>query len=454
MSSTTTEERIELTELATTDRASLTAYGTDAAQNPDEVPEDAAYSTTAIPDGGYGWMVVFCCSITAFWSNGVINCWGVLQAALLDSSLRSVPTSTVSFVGSLGLCLSAGLGIFVVQFMRWAGSRRTSMAGVCLMSASLISSSFCTAEVGALFGTMGILAGVGMSMVYTVSNGLPVQYFSGHLGLANGIVKLGGGIGGCVLAVAIEAMYRRVGIAWTFRIQGLVTLATGLPAAYMQKDRVRLRSVPLVDTSMFRSVPFVTVFFAGAIGSFALFVPPYFLPLFAQSINLSSSTGAGLVAAFNACNAVGRFAAGPLCDKIGPVNMFLITMILNAVSMLAIWPVSDTLAPLAVFAALNGAANGSFFTTLPTVVASMFGPGRAAVAMSMAVAGWSGGYLMGSPIAGYLLQAAGGKQQGGQGLGVEVYRPAIFYAGGVATASSLFVLFARFKMAKKVVEKV
>jgi MCP family monocarboxylic acid transporter-like MFS transporter 3 len=454
MSSTLTEERIELTELATTDRASLTSYPTNAAHDPDEVPEDAAYSTTAIPDGGYGWMVVFCCSITAFWSNGVINCWGVLQAALLDSSLRSVPTSTVSFVGSLGLALSAGLGIFVVQFMRWAGSRRTSMAGVCLMGVSLISSSFCTAEVGALFGTMGILAGLGMSMVYTVSNGLPVQYFSGHLGLANGIVKLGGGIGGCVLAVAIEAMYRRVGIAWTFRIQGFVTLATGLPAAYMQKDRVRQRNVPLVDISMFRSVPFVTVFLAGAVGSFALFVPPYFLPLFAQSINLSSSTGAGLVAAFNACNAVGRFGAGPLCDKFGPVNMFLITMILNAVSMLAIWPVSNTLGPLAVFAALNGAANGAFFTILPTVVASMFGPGRASVAMSMAVAGWSGGYLLGSPIAGYILQAAGGSQQGGQGLGVGVYRPAIFYAGGIATVSSLFVLFARFKMAKKVVQKV
>jgi MCP family monocarboxylic acid transporter-like MFS transporter 3 len=122
--------------------------------------------------------------------------------------------------------------------------------------------------------------------------------------------------------------------------------------------------------------------------------------------------------------------------------------------MLAIWPVSNTLGPLAVFAAFNGAANGAFFTILPTVVASMFGPGRAAVAMSMAVAGWSGGYLMGSPIAGYILQAAGGSQQGGQGLGVEVYRPAIFYAGGVATVSSLFVLFARFKMATKVVQRV
>ena len=445
MSTILAEERIELTELPVADRT---------VRESDQVPEDAPYSTTAIPDGGYGWMIVFCCSVTAFWSNGVINCWGVLQAALIDSSLRSVPTSTVSFVGSLGLALSAGLGIFAVQFMRWAGSRKTSMAGVFLMSASLISSSFLTADVGGLFGTMGLLAGLGMSMVYTVSNGLPIQYFSGHLGLANGLVKLGGGIGACVLAIALEAMYRRVGIAWTFRIQGLLTFATGLPAAWMQTDRVPLRKLPLVDISMFHSIPFVTVFLAGAIGSFALFVPPYFLPLFAQSIGLSSSTGAALVAAFNACNAVGRFVAGPLCDRIGPVNMFLITMTLNAVSMLAIWPVSSTIGPLIIFSSLNGAANGSFFTTLPTVVAGMFGPGRAAMAMSMAVAGWSGGYLMGSPIAGYLLQAAGGKQQGGQGSGAEVYRPAIFYAGGVATASAIFVLLARLRMAKKLVERV
>ena len=79
---------------------------------------------------------------------------------------------------------------------------------------------------------------------------------------------------------------------------GILTLTTGLPAAFFLKDRVPLRDTPFVDWSMFRSVPFVAVFTAGAIGTFALFVPPYFLPLFAQSVGLSSSTGAGLVAAF------------------------------------------------------------------------------------------------------------------------------------------------------------
>ncbi|KAF1952154.1 MFS general substrate transporter [Byssothecium circinans] len=340
MSSTTTEERIELATARDTG-----TFGTASLYNErrksddlanDVAPEDAAYSTTAVPDGGYGWTIVFCSSLITFWNNGIINCWGVLQAALLDSTLKSVPTSTLSFVGSLGLAGAAAYGLIVIRMTRYVGSRTTSILGVLLMGVSLIGSSFCTDDLAGLFRTAGVIGGIGMSMVYAVSNSLPVQYFSGHLGLANGLIKLGGGVGGCVMAIALEALNRRVGIAWTFRIQGLLTIATGLPAAFMLKDRVPLKHMPFVDLSMFKSLPFIAVLIAGAIGTFALYVPPYFLPLFAKSISLSSSTGAGIVAGFNAANAVGRFIAGPPCDKIGPFNVFLITMLLNAVSMLAI----------------------------------------------------------------------------------------------------------------------
>ncbi|KAF2012090.1 MFS transporter, MCP family, solute carrier family 16, member 10 [Aaosphaeria arxii CBS 175.79] len=411
------------------------------------------FSTTAIPDGGYGWIIVFCAAITTFWINAMINCWGVLQSALLSSTMSHSPASTVSFIGSLNLACGVGFGLFATRAARSFGSKTTAMSGILLMGVGQIAASFSTRNIAGMFVTIGLVVGVGMSAVYTISNALPVQYFSGRLGLANGLVKLGGGIGGTVMAVALQALVDRVGIEWTFRIQGCMTIATGLPAAWFMRDLTSTRNTPFVDFSMFRSRAFVAVFVAGAIGTFALFVPPYYLPLFAQSLGLSSSTGATLVAAFNLCNAIGRFVSGPLCDKIGPTNTFLITMILNAVSMLAIWPVSNTLAPLVVFAAINGIANGSYFTVVPTVAASIFGPGRAAVAMSMSVTGWTVGYLLGAPIAGYLLQAAGGKGKA-ESMNIEAFRPAIFYAGGVALVSSLFVFIARVSMAKQVGRKV
>jgi len=303
----TTDERIELSTFDPVYRTPRLSTASSIRQpvisvpNPDEVPEDAPYSVSAIPDGGYGWVIVASAFITTFCSNGIINCWGVLQAALLDSSLSHVRPSTLSYVGSLTLALGPLFGLVAVRMVRWMGSRTTAMIGMFIMGMSLIGASFCTSNLVGLFGTVGFLGGLGMSLVYAVGNALPVQYFSARLGLANGLIKLGGGVGGSVMAIALEAMYQRVGIAWTFRLHGMITLAIGMPAAWLLKQRVPLRNAPFVDWTMFRDKTFIATFVASAIGVFSLYVPPYYLPLFAKSINLSSSTGAGLVAAFNAC---------------------------------------------------------------------------------------------------------------------------------------------------------
>ena len=209
-------------------------------------------------------------------------------------------------------------------------------------------------------------------------------------------------------------------------------------------------NAPFVDLSMFRSLAFNAVFLASAIGTFSLYIPPYFLPLFARSAGMSSRTGAGLVAGFNACTAIGRLAAGPACDRMGPLNTFFVTMVLNALSVLAIWTVSDSLGPLTVFAVINGVSNGAFFTALPTVVASIVGPGLAVVAMSMNVTGWTAGYLLGTPIAGYLLEASGADKA----TAVDPYRPAILYAGGTAFVSGAFVLLARLNLDRKLTAKI
>jgi len=70
--------------------------------------------------------------------------------------------------------------------------------------------------------------------------------------------------------------------------------------------------------------------------------------------------------------------------------------------------------------------------------------------MGMTITGWSAGYFMGAPIAGYLLQSAGGVKQGN----ISPYRPAIFYAGGIAMVSAMFVLVARLRLDTKILKKV
>ena len=444
--STTQIEAVELTANYSGTNPTRLESADNIHRNDYDVPASAV---EAAPDGGYGWTVIFACSVVTFMINGWSGSWGVIQTALFQAYPNRESTTSLSFVGTLNIALAVALGLVSVRLSRLIGARYSMLLGVLMMGFGSLFSSFTANNLSGLFVTAGVSYGLGSSLTYTMSNTLPAQWFNSKLGTANGLVKLGGGLGATILAVVVQALIDKVGIPWTFRILGLFSLASGIPAALLVKERASSNHAPFIDLSLFRSLPFCCVFLAGAVGTFALFVPPFFLPLFAHSIGLSASTGAGVVAGFNACTAIGRLGAGFACDRFGSTNMLLLTMALNAVSMLAIWPVSNTIGPLVVFAAFNGIANGSFFVAMPTTVGRLVGPGQAAVGMGMAITGWTGGYLMGSPIAGMLIAATGADKA----HTVVPYRAAIFYAGGVALASATFVLVARLRMDTKLFKK-
>lgn len=193
---------------------------------------------------------------------------------------------------------------------------------------------------------------------------------------------------------------------------------------------------------------FALLFAACTIATFPLLVPPFFLPMYASSLGLSAHTGALLVAGFNFASALGRIVTGLLGDKLGALNSLILSLLLSAISMLALWPISTSLAPLVVFTVVNGAGNGGFFAIMPTVVSNLFGSQRVSTAMGMMVTSWAGGYLMGAPIAGYLLQAYGGESGG-----FKAYRPAIFFAGALALAAAILVIVARMGVSKSPLKK-
>ena len=413
----------------------------------EEPPEDAF---EAIPDGGIdSWMVVAACSFLTFWSNGYITSWGVLQTAIFQSASLQVDVWTLSFVGSLALACIVAFGMLSVRVMKLFGIRNTCLVAVVLLGLGPILTSFTIDNLGGLFCTAGALVGITSSILYTASNSLPVQWFSSKLGTANGLVKAGGGVGATVLPIAAQGLINAVGLPWTFRILGFLILATGLPSAMLLKERTRTISTARIDWSMLKDAPFLLLCLAGAVSTFALYVPPFFIPLFARSIGLSPSTGAGLVAGFGLSTTFGRALSGVVCDKLGPLNTLALTMLVNAVSMLAIWPVSSSLAPLVLFAGINGIGNGSFFVALPTAIAALSGPGLASGAMSIGTSFWTLGDLLGTPIAGILIASTGAATASR----IEPYRAAIFYAGGISMAGLALVVTSRLRVNTKVLKR-
>lgn len=410
--------------------------------------ETPAHAIDAIPDGGYGWTIIFDCSLILFWINGYNTSWGVFQTALLKLPELNVDIQTITFAGTLSLGLLCAFGMMSVRIIRAFGARYSCATRMFFFGMAPILASFTLNNIGGLFVTVGALMGVSSALVYAATNSLPILWFSKRLGTANGLVKAGGGVGATVLPLAAQALIDRVGLAWAFRIFGIMMLATGIPAAFSIQERGSPGQASRFEWSLLKNVNFMSLCIAGAIGVFALFVPPFFLPLFAESIGLTASTGAGLVAGFGASTAVGRLACGWTCDKIGAFNTLALVAFVNSVSMLAIWPVSSSLGPLLVFAVVNGCANGGFFVALPTAIAAL-APGTAGAAISLMVSFWTPGYLLGPPIAGILIQTTGAAESSS----IEPYRAAIFYSAGVGLLSTALIVFSRMKLDTKMLKK-
>lgn len=358
----------------------------------DDVLQASLLADSTVPDGGYGWVVIVACAVVSFWFTGVNYSWGVMQAALVDKGLSSA--SKLSFVGSIPPTLIAAMAIVNSRIVRTIGTRWSAVSGVSLLVVAQIASSFSANSVIGLYMTAGLILGLGMSLCFATCSVIPAQYFKNRRGLANGIVFAGGGLGGATVTIIEGILIQRVGVPWTYRIMGLATLVTGLPAAWVITERTKIRSSGFVEWRLFKDARFTLMFVASALATFPLLVPAFFLPLYSQSLGLSPSTGAGLLAGFNFSSALGRILSGFLSDKIGGTNTLLLGLIVASLAMLALWPASTSLAPLAIFAILSGSTNGGFFATIPTVVGNVFGSARVSIALSMIVTGWGAGYLM------------------------------------------------------------
>ncbi|KAH6893491.1 hypothetical protein B0T10DRAFT_527853 [Thelonectria olida] len=132
-----------------------------------------------------------------------------------------------------------------------------------------------------------------------------------------------------------------------FSISG-VLMGTGvrIPAACAIDERVPAHTLSFIEWRLFESFTFVLVLLASALGTFLLFVPPYFL---------------------------------------GSSNTWFIALMLTAFSILAVWPFSTTLGPMIVFVVINGCSNEG-----------TCGSARVAIAVSMILTGWAGGFYAGS----------------------------------------------------------
>jgi MFS family permease len=115
------------------------------------------------------------------------------------------------------------------------------------MGAGQILSGFAEKNIAALFFTAGLMMGYGISCCFMVASVLTPQYFFKRRGLANGIVFAGGGLGGAIISLSMSAIVERLGTAWAFRLIGVLMWVTGLPVAWLIKERAPAKAATFID---------------------------------------------------------------------------------------------------------------------------------------------------------------------------------------------------------------
>ena len=176
-----------------------------------------------------------------------------------------------------------------------------------------------------------------------------------------------------------------------------------------------------------RSPMFRRLWIAALCSGLSLFVPFVFVVPYARDRGVSASAAAWLVGLLGGASVISRIGFGSLTNRFGTFRLYRTGLALFPAGYL-IWLVAGSSYGLLVaFVLVLGTGYGSFVAVSPLVLADRFGPVGLGSLMGLFYTTQGLGGLIGPPVAGRIIDAAGS------------YRPAMLVALAFCTASAVMV---------------
>ncbi|KAL9621406.1 MAG: hypothetical protein Q9160_004166 [Pyrenula sp. 1 TL-2023] len=338
------------------------------------VSKDAEGNT--YPEGGTSaWLCVFgsFCGLIAIL--GVTNTLSVYQNYLITHQLATVDVGTVGWVFGLYTFVAFGGGIQIGPTFDALGPRWLVFAGsVCTIASTLILGQCHTYWQFLL--NFGLLGGLGMSLVFTPAIASIGHYFLRRRGEATGIVATGGALGGIIFPLALQALFPRIGFAWTTRVIALIQLVLLSIANLLIRSRLPRKRPSkenlLPDFRIFKDPVFTLVTAGIFCMEWGLFIPLSYISSYAMANGVNEALAYQLVAIFNVGSLFGRWLPGYLADRIGRFNSMILFIGLCLVSSVALWlPAKESVPLLVVMCLTFGFASGSNISLTPVCVGQL-----------------------------------------------------------------------------------
>jgi len=309
---------------------------------------------------------------------------------------------------------------------RWQdrrGPAAVSLTGALLFSAGIFLSRY-TDSLAWLYGCYGVVVGLGSGIGYTCPLSVGMKWFPERRGLVTGMMVMGYGAGGAVIAPLAGFLIHRFGWRDTFGILGVgflaVTVAgsmflrnppegwrppgwsppaTGKGAARGARDFLPRE---MVGTGAFRRM-----WIAYAFGTAAGLMVIGHLAAFALGAGFSARDAALSVGVLSVGNGCGRIASGWMSDHIGRVRT--LSLVMGATALLLILAPGISTVPL-LFASvfLLGYCYGSQLAVFPTTTADFFGMRNLGNNYGLLLTAWGVAGIIGPMAGGWIFDATHG----------------------------------------------
>lgn len=418
---------------ARTPSVSAQAYK-EIARKPTAIGDEEANSTTShnddevtYPEGGLGaWSVVLGSFMGLVASLGMMNTVGVYHSYIAEHQLAGYTESSISWIFSMYVFLSFFCGLQIGPIFDAHGPRLLVIAGSVLLCASMFLLGICT-QYWHFFLTFGVLGGLGTSLIFTPAFAAVSHFFLEGRGKATGIAAAGGSLGGVIFPLALQRLLPSVGFAWATRIIGFVDVFCCVVLCVLIRSRLPPKpgQSVLPDFRIFRDKSYLLLTVGIFMMEWALFIPITYLTTFAISTGaLSQAFSYQLLAIFNAGSCLGRFVPGFLADKLGRFNSMIAALAVCSATSLTLWLPASLLTPDSsaainaikalsiVYAAVFGFASGSNISVTPVCVGQLCDTNQYGRYYATCYTVVSFSTLTGIPIAGSLIQMAGGHYWG------------------------------------------
>ncbi|XP_020619487.1 monocarboxylate transporter 10-like [Orbicella faveolata] len=399
----------------------------------------------SVPDGGWGWLVCLAGFIAQFVVLGIQNNTGIIYKALLEEFKQS--KGETSWVVSIGLGMMFLFAPVTSALCERVGCRVVAFCGGLLGVLGFVLSSF-VKDVHRLYITFGVLWGVGASMSYLPTLRSLPYWFERRIGLANGIVTAGSGVGTIAMGPLMQLAVNYLGWAHAARVLGgILSLCTIGSLLYkvpsqtgkeVEKVEEPIRKKPpMFDFTIFKNKAFLIYCLSLSAFMMGYFVPFVHLPAYAEECGIPNSQSSTLIGMMSVGSTFGRLFFGKLGDhpRVNRLYCFQIAMLAIGVAD-TLSTLTKSYAGLVVYMVVFGVFDGCFVVLLAVLCADIVGVDKVAAGIGVQFFFMAITSIAGPPLAGVIYDLSSS------------YQIAFYVAGACSTLATCLLFLVPVLMPK------